>query len=245
VTRVTFLGSGDAFGSGGRLETSLLLESAGGRFLVDCGASALAGLKQRQIAPSSIDAILISHLHGDHFGGVPSFVLDAQFTRRQSPLVIVGPPGLRARVRDAMEIFYPRSSETQQRFPIEFIELDADAPRDVGPLRITAYPVVHFCGAPPYALRVEADGRTITYSGDTEWTDRLIDAAAGADLFICEAYFFEKKVKFHMDYRTLASHRDALSCRRIVLTHMSPDMLARTGEVEGFEIAEDGLVVTL
>ena len=143
-----------------------------------------------------------------------------------------------------MEVLFPKSSETQQRFPLEFVELAPNDVTQVGPPRVTAYPVVHFCGAPPYALRVECDGRSIAYSGDTEWTDNLVKASTGADLFVCEAYFFNKRVKFHLDYQTLAAHKAALTCRRLVLTHMSDDMLDRALG-PGIEAAFDGMVVTL
>lgn len=114
----------------------------------------------------------------------------------------------------------------------------------VGPLTVTPYAVVHPSGAPAYALRVELEGKVVTYSGDTEWTDALIQAARGTDLFICEAYFFDKLVKYHLDYQTLLGHRADLGCERIVLTHMSEDMLRRAGGI-AFERAEDGMTITL
>jgi ribonuclease BN (tRNA processing enzyme) len=240
---VTFLGSGDAFGSGGRLETCMLVEGQGQRFLIDCGPSALAGLKKRDIALADVGTILISHLHGDHFAGVPSFILDGQFSKRQTRLVIAGPPGLVTRVREAQEVLYPRSSETQQKYSIEFIELPPHVATTVGPVVVTPYPVVHFCGAVPYALRVEFAGKTITYSGDTEWTDTLLAAAAGSDVLITECYYFDRKVKYHMDYQSLVANREALRSRRIVLTHMSQEMLGRVGEVRGFDVATDDLVL--
>jgi ribonuclease BN (tRNA processing enzyme) len=242
--RVRFLGSGDAFGSGGRLQTCILIESGGFRGLVDCGASSLIALKRAAVDPNEIDAILITHLHGDHFGGIPFFVLDGQFSRRSKPLVVVGPPGLAERVTRAMEVLFPGSSQARRKFEIELRELADPAPATVGPLRVTPYEVVHACGAPPYALRIDLDGRTVVYSGDTEWTDHLISAAAGADLFICEAYFYDKPVKFHLDYTTLARHRASLGCRRLIVTHMGPDMLARVAELP-VEAAYDGLEVSL
>jgi len=241
---VRFLGSGDAFGSGGRLQTCIVLESAGSRCLVDCGASSLIALKRAGIDPNEIDTVLITHLHGDHFGGVPFFLLDGQFSRRSRNLLVAGPPGLSERVTQAMEVFFPGSSRAQRKFATDFMELAEARPTTIGAMRITPYEVVHACGAPPYALRIELDGRTIAYSGDTEWTDRLLAVAAGADLFICEAYFFDKEVRFHLDYATLARHRSELGCKRLILTHMGPDMLARVAELP-VEAAHDGLEVCL
>jgi ribonuclease BN (tRNA processing enzyme) len=242
--RVRFLGSGDAFGSGGRLQTCILVESGGRRFLLDCGASSLIALKRAGVDPSAIDVVLVTHLHGDHFGGLPFLVLDGQFSRRTRPLLVAGPPGLADRATQAMEIFFPGSSRAPRRFETAFLELQAGNATAVGPLRVTGYEVVHACGAPPYALRVEVDGRTIVYSGDTEWTDRLITAAAGADLFICEAYSYDKAVRFHLDYATLRQHRGALDCKRLIVTHMGPDMLARVADLP-VEAAHDGLEIDL
>jgi ribonuclease BN (tRNA processing enzyme) len=105
-----------------------------------------------------------------------------------------------------------------------------------------AYPVVHPSGAPPFALRVQAGDRTLVYSGDTEWTDVLVEAARGADLFVCEAYTFERKIRFHLDWVTVAAHRADLQCRRLVVTHMSDDMLARLPDLD-VEAARDGLTL--
>jgi ribonuclease BN (tRNA processing enzyme) len=241
---VTFLGSGDAFGSGGRFQTCILVTSSTTTFLLDCGASSLIAMKKQGISPANIETIFVTHLHGDHFAGIPFFILDAQFSRREVPLLIAGPPGIQGRVRDTMEVLFPRSSETVQRFSITFVELPASTPSQVDGLRVTAEPVVHSCGAPPYALRIECAGRTIAYSGDTEWTETLVKVAAGADLFICEAYFFDKKMRFHLDYQSLLEQASKLSCKRLILTHMSDDMLKRRFEVKA-ELAEDGRTITL
>jgi ribonuclease BN (tRNA processing enzyme) len=242
--RVRFLGSGDAFGSGGRLQTCILIESRDSRCLVDCGASSLIALKRAAVDPNDIDTILVTHLHGDHFGGLPFLVLDGQFSLRTSRLTVLGPPGLAQRVTEAMEVFFPGSSRVSRKFETEFLELADATPTTFGPLRVTPYEVVHACGAPPYALRIELHDRTVVYSGDTEWTDRLIPAAAGADLFISEAYFYDKVVRFHLDYSTLSRHRADLDCKRLIVTHMGPDMLARVAELP-VEAAHDGLEVAL
>ena len=89
---VQFLGSGDAFGSGGRDQTCIYVDSPDFRFLIDCGASGLISMKRWGVSPSAVDAILLTHLHGDHFGGIPFFILEAQLiSKRTKPLVIAGP----------------------------------------------------------------------------------------------------------------------------------------------------------
>jgi ribonuclease BN (tRNA processing enzyme) len=243
--QLQFLGSGDAFGSGGRLQMCLHLSGTeAGSVLIDCGASSLIAMKRAGVDPSSIEWVLLTHLHGDHFGGLPFLILDGQFSRRTRPLTIAGPQGVQARVRAAMEVLFPGSSEVARRFALEFVELLDRRPAMLGPAVVTPFTVVHPSGAPAYAVRVDYRGKIIAYSGDTEWTDALVDAADGADVFVCEAYFFEKKVKYHLDYQTLLAHRSRLRCRRLILAHMSQDMLDRLATVDA-EVADDLEVLTI
>ncbi len=241
---IQFLGSGDALGSGGRFQTCIHVTSGESRFLIDCGASSLIAMKCFAVAPGQVDMILLSHLHGDHFGGIPFFILDAQFGRRTSPLTIAGPPGLKQRIGEAMEVFFPGSSQVQQKFAVGYVEFRDRNSVSLGPAKVTPFTVIHPSGAPSYALRVETGGKVIAYSGDTEWTDALVEVARGADIFICETYLFEKKVKYHLDYHTLIDRREALGCQRLMMTHMKEDMLQKLGSLDG-EWAEDGRRVTL
>lgn len=241
--RVRFIGSGDAFGSGGRLQTCILVETHGARLLIDCGASSLCGLKGAGVEPNSIDAVVVSHLHGDHFGGLPFLLLDAMLvSRRTQPLSLLGPPGFAERLAAAREVLFPRSTTMQPRFPLNIDEIEPGQSRTVAGAAVSAFEVAHFCGAPPLALRLEADGKSLCYTGDTEWTDSLIEAAHGVDLLIAEAYFYDKQVKFHLDYATLEAHLPQIGAREVILTHMSGDMLAHVDEVD-VDCAEDGLVV--
>ena len=242
--KVRFLGSGDAFGSGGRFQTCILLELRASRVLLDCGASSLIAMRRFGVEPQTVDAVILSHLHGDHFGGVPFLILDAQFRRRTRPLIVAGPPGVETRVREAMEVFFPGSTRIERRFETRFVELVDRAPVAIGPVGVTGFGVVHASGAPPFALRVAAEDMLVTYSGDTEWTERLVDAARGVDLFVAEAYVYDKRIRYHLDLATLMAHRARLDCRRLVLTHMGEDMLARLGDLP-VEAAEDGMELEL
>lgn len=242
--QLQFLGSGDAFGSGGRLQTCFRLSGAGDSVLIDCGASALIAMKRFGVDPSTIEWIVLSHLHGDHFGGIPFLILHGQFNRRTRPLTIAGPPGTRDRVESAMEVLFPGSSRVARNFAVEFIELAERTATGVGPAEVTGFRVDHACGALPYALRIGYGGKTVSYSGDTQWTENLIEACRGSDVFVCEAYFFDKKVRYHLDFQTLLEYRQALNCRRLIITHMSEDMLGHLSAVE-IEFAEDGKVIAV
>ena len=79
-------------------------------------------------------------------------------------------------------------------------------------------------------------------SGDTEWVDDLLLAVGNSDLLLVEAYFFDKPIKFHLDFATLAAKRSQIDTRRVILTHLSTEMLRRVRET-GYEIAEDGETV--
>ena len=243
--QVRFLGTGDAFGSGGRFQTCIAFSGGGQRVLLDCGASSLIAMKRFGIEPNSVAAVLLTHLHGDHFGGLPFFIVDAQlYAKRTAPLLIGGPPGTPERLIAAMEALFPGSSKVSRAFEVSHVEWRPGQPVPVGPATVTAFPALHGSGAPPFSLRVEMAGRTVAYSGDTEWTPALPEVCRGADLFVCECLMADKPVKFHLDYDTLRAHADELKPRRMLLTHMGPDVLALRDTLS-WETAEDGQAIEL
>jgi ribonuclease BN (tRNA processing enzyme) len=242
--RLRFVGCGDAFASGGRFHTCFHLGGGTEPMLIDCGVTSLVALKRERIDPASIGWITLSHLHGDHFGGIPWLILDGQFSGRTRPLVVAGPPGTEARFRAAFEALYPGATSAERPFAVSFIEMPERTPSAVGPAVITPFEVVHRSGAPSYALRVDYAGKVIAYSGDTEWTDALIEVSRGADLFICECNELDKRVPGHIDYRTLADKRSLLECKRLVITHMSDAVLAHLDDLQE-EAAVEGATVEL
>jgi ribonuclease BN (tRNA processing enzyme) len=238
---VTFAGSGDAFGSGGRYQACMHLRGPGGTapVLLDCGATSLSALRRCGLDPGEVAAVFVSHLHGDHFGGLPFLILDAQFSR---------PPGIARRLPELMECMFPGSASVARRFRLDVVELTPDgaSAATVAGVRAVGFAADHPSGpeGPALSLRLTIAGKVIGYTGDTAWTEALIDVAAGADLLIAEAYYLDKNVPHHLRHADLAAHRDRLGCRRMVLTHMSADMLARRDQVR-FEIASDGLVLRI
>jgi ribonuclease BN (tRNA processing enzyme) len=243
--QVRFVGCGDAFGSGGRANTCFHVTGERVNFLIDCGASSLPPLKHQGVARDDIDLILITHFHGDHFGGLPFLLLDAQFTRRTRPLVIAGPEGIETRLKQVMEALFENSSKTKQRFDLRVVALKPEAASSFGEVKVTPFPVVHGeSGGPFLGYRIETEGRVIAYTADTEWTEALIPLGRAADLFVAEAYTFDRPVKNHLSLKTLEARLADIKPKRLILTHMSDDMLERLGSIP-YEAASDGLVVNI
>ena len=243
MVTVRFVGSGDSFGSGGRFQTCILVDGPRSRVAIDFGTSSLIALAQQGIEPNLIDAVLLTHLHGDHCGGVPFLLIDAMLAaRRTRPLTIAGPRDLVRRMGEIREALFPGSHVMTPRFSLEWIELVPGTPRALLDVVVTARPARHTAETNPTALRVEIGGRVIAYTGDTEWTDEVAAAAQNADLLIAECYYYEKPVKWHLNYPDIVRHVRGAGARRVILTHMSPEMLAHRHQVPE-ECAEDGLVV--
>ena len=241
--QVRFVGCGDAFGSGGRNNTCFHLTGERVNLLIDCGATSLPAMKRLEIVRNDIELILITHFHGDHFAGLPFFLLDAQFSRRTKPLIIAGPQGIEARLTQVMEALFENSSKTRQKFELSVVTLSPEQTVTFGAVSVMPYPVVHGdSGGPFLGYRIEAEGRVIAYTADTEWTETLIPLARDADLFIAEAYTYDKPVKNHLSLAALQSHLDDIKPKRLILTHMDEDMLSRlvtlphTGAHDGMSI---------
>ena len=244
--QLTIAGCGDAFGSGGRLQTCYHVSHGDKAFLIDCGATSIIGLNRFGLDPNGIGTIFISHLHGDHFAGLVWWLLHAQHVaRRSTPLVVVGPKTIESRFVTAAEALFAGSTKVARRFDLRFLELETGTPLEVDGVRVTPFDVSHPSGAPSHALRFEAGGKVLAFSGDTEWVETLIPTAAGSDLFICECYAFEKPTRFHMAWSVIQANIGRLAAKRILLTHMNADMLARREEARGpgILIAEDGMTI--
>lgn len=243
TVRVQFLGSGNAFSDGGRANAAIHLTAPGVSLLLDCGGSAVPAIK-KHVDPASIDAVAVTHLHGDHFGGITFLVLEQHFAGRKKPLVVGGPPSLEQRLRAEEQALFPDFfGPSTLGFPLSTVVLGPE-PTELGGARVTALPVRHVRLAEPHGLRVEVAGKLLAYSGDARFTEHLVAVAKGSDLFICEASFFDRDDPSHISYRQVMAHRNEFEAKRIVLTHLGAETLARLSDLE-LEHTTDGAVIEL
>jgi ribonuclease BN (tRNA processing enzyme) len=246
VVRVTVLGSGDAFGSGGRLHSGYLVEAPGTAFLVDCGPSVLQAMKRIGKDPAVVDFVLLSHLHGDHFGGVPFLFMEYRYeSQRTRPFAVFGPPHTERRVRTLFTALYEKpADEAEQPFPLRFEELVPDRERAIGDVRVLPFIVRHVTELVAFGYRIDVAGRSILYSGDAAWSDDFVARSRGVDLFICECSTYETRLPIHIAYPEIAARRADLGCRRLVLSHLGREPLRHLGEIT-LECAEDGMTLDL
>ncbi len=243
--QVLFLGSGDAFGAGGRHQAGYLVTGGGRIFLLDCGATTLASLKGQGLDAGTIDAVFISHLHGDHFSGLPFLFLEYTYmSPRRRALTIAGPPGTRDRVYELHRAMFSDAGSRPLPFAVDFVELLPERPADTNDIAVEPFRVPHQKNEISLGLAVTVGSRRILYSGDTGWTEALVSKSNGADLFICECSFFETRMDTHLDYMRIAENRHRFGAHRLILTHLGREVLDHRNQID-IELASDGLRLDL
>ena len=243
--RLHILGCGDAFGSGGRNQSGYLVEATDRLFLLDCGPTTLLAMKRAGFDPRRLDAIILSHLHGDHFGGIPFFIIEyLHQSPRDYPLTIAGSPGTEERVRQLYNVMYGGGRNPPDDPPLRFQILTPELMQSVTGIEVFPFRVPHQTHDVSLGLKVGYQHKQILFSGDSAWTDAFIEHARGVDLFLCECSYYDEQPGMHVNYRALAANLARLQCHKLVLTHLGEDMLARRHQLSAIA-AEDGMVIEI
>lgn len=245
MPRVTILGSADAFGASGRLFGCYLVQTSATTLLLECSPTVLQGLKRAACDPATIDVALVSHLHGDHFGGMPFLFMEYRYqTPRTTPIVFYGPPGLEDRSDALFAALYERIAGTDSPFEARFAVAQPGTAWQIGGVTIEPFAVEHVPELVCLGYRITADGKTICFSGDSGWTPSLERAAAGSDLFLCECSTYDTRLGIHVSYPEVAARAAQLGCGRVVLTHLGDEVLTRAASLD-LECAVDGMTIEL
>jgi ribonuclease BN (tRNA processing enzyme) len=241
--KVTVIGSGDAFNGAGRGNACNLVEDSRGAFCVDFGPTALMELKQQRFEPDKLDAVFVTHLHGDHFGGLHLLLIDAQYRAfRKRPLTICGPVGIGAQIDAWYELAY-RGSAAKREFQVRYVELVPGRSARVLGRKVTAFPAAHMGPTDgSLSLRIETDGATLAFSGDTGWTEAMPELADGADLLISECAELNGEPAQHISWERLEPRLGELKAKRIVLAHLGEAVRRKLSRLSSrkVEAADDG-----
>ena len=216
--RLTVVGCSGSIPSARSAASCYLLEAEGFRLVVDMGSGALGAL-QRYAHVSQVDAVALSHLHADHFIDMCSFWV----ARTYSPvgalprIPVYGPAATAERLSRANDD--PDVSGAFDIVPL------TPGRRQIGPFAVTAGHVAHPVEA--FAFRFEHGGQVFTYSGDTGESPVLVELAESADVLLCEAGFPDEPdlpPGLHLSGRQAGQHAALAGARRLVLTHLDPDL---------------------
>ena len=251
--KVTILGSSDAFNSSGRCHSCYLVESEGcGAVMVDIGGSGLLALRRAGRHPHELAGLAITHLHGDHLGGLPFLLLDAAYNEpRTAPLPMVGPVGLASRMNDLFKGTYRELPAMQLPFELSTTEIAPGESASLAGFHIQGFLADHMDPPDlPLSLRVTApDGKSVAFSGDTAMNPQLLVAGDGADLFVAECSALVPPIGRHCTWEDWKVILPVLTARRVVLTHLNhrvrekiPDLLAEAPGSVDLSFADDGLV---
>ncbi len=212
--------------------------------MLESGSSVLAGMKRNGIATDLPDAVLVSHFHGDHFGGIPYLYLEYTFVNnRDRPLTVAGPPGIEQRVCGLYSSLYGAIQCRDLPFELHYVEIEPGQSVELAGFRCEAFQVPH--NAEPFSLgyRIESGQSSLLFSGDSAWTDEFVERSRGTGLFLCECCSMDPLIPLHSSYREILSRRSQLGCKRLLLTHLGEDVRAASGlEIER---AYDGMVIEI
>lgn len=198
--------------------SSYLVEHDGYRIVLDLGNGALGQL-QRHVDLDAVDAVLLSHLHGDHCLDLCAYAVARRYFLDHPPrLPVFGPAGTSGRLAAAYDPF----SRDDLRDVFAFTRIEAGG-RELGPFTITFARVNH--PVETYAMRLEAAGRVLTYSADTAPSEALVGLATGSDVLLCEATYphgTEAPENLHLTGVQAGEHAHRAGVGRLLLTHLPP-----------------------
>lgn len=230
-----FLGTGNAFAPGGLCWNGFL---ANDRYLFEAPPQALMSLNRMGCDVNQVEAVVLSHHHGDHFLGMPFLLLRWQYSGRKAPLTIVGPPGTEQVVRALCSLAYP--GDSAYPFEVRWEELSPGALVAVGELTLEAVAVKHDPKLEhSLGFHARLGNRRFAYTGDSAMCNGVLDLARGAEVLVAECASRSHRVPVHMNLvDDMPKLRAALpESSTLLLTHVD----ARTDAVgmKNTQVAKD------
>jgi ribonuclease Z len=219
--KVKVLGCGEAFDP--KLpNTSLLVDVAGKRLLLDCGYNIPQRVWESVPEQDGIDLIYISHAHADHYFGLPALLTRMKQGKREKPLVLITQPEVQQRIRQVADHGYRESIE-KLPFELRFVDAREGSPVEWSGLQFTFAPTIH-----PFdnlAIRIEAEGTSFVYSGDGLPTEPSTRLCRDTRLVVHEAFHFDP-FPGHGDIEGVLRLADEEGVGAMALVHILRDLRA-------------------
>lgn len=218
--RITFLGVGEAFDPS-EPNISILVETKELSMLLDCGATSGLGIWRYAQNPLELDAIYISHFHGDHYFGIPALLTRSVEEGRTKLLRIIGQEGVEDYVSQIVKLAYP-SILGKAKFPVEFIECSQDISGSVHGVELGFAPTGH--KMPCLAVRMDCDGKSLFYSGDGDPTAQTDALAHGCDCIIHESYTLTHGPDGHSSIPASLAFAKKAQTKQLACIHVRSDI---------------------
>ena len=246
---VTVLGSSNAFNSAGRGNSCYWVHDHLGHYVVDFGPTAPLKCQNLKMPLDQLDAVYITHLHGDHIGGLATLMLDLNYVQnRTRSLKVAGPKGTRARLELLYRVMYPGVLPENLNFQIEYQEWDRSDEQEVFGRTVKSIPAIHDLLAHPCSIAIDNESHRLVFSGDTGWNEDLIELSNQADLFFCECSYEVYLFDGHLSLEEILPQRHRFQCQRLILTHMGTEArkaALKKAQKYNLMVAEDGMQITL
>jgi ribonuclease Z len=208
--RVTLVGTGGPEYVPDRLGISTLVEANGLKLLFDAGQGAGQGIYQSRINPKDIRLIFLTHLHSDHYEGLPGLWMTPWFLLgRDHGIDLYGPQGSREMVKGMRQMFGHDLKMRANKFnPVRTLDIDVHILSDgvifdEKGVRVTAFPVEHDDGNPAFGFRVDYAGHSVVLSGDTTFSDTLVKHSVGADLIVQNIIAFSDRLGMRVEMKAV------------------------------------------
>lgn len=238
--RITFAGVGEAFDDK-LANTSILAESDSTSILLDCGFTAASAFWSAARNPLGLDALYISHFHGDHYFGIPALLVRSVEEQRTKPLTILGQPGVESRIRKLMEMAYSNVM-TKAKFDLYFLECTPGEEVHFGDFKLGFAMGDH--SMPSLAIRLNSTKHSVFYSGDGRPTDATRQLAAGCGLIIHESFSLKKTVPGHGTVDSSIEFAKTAGAHTLAMVHVTrtvrhgqgPEILAKAQNIDGLNV---------
>jgi len=239
---IKVLGTGTSVPSLKRASSAYLVMTDQLTILIDVGPSVVRRLLEFGYAVNDVDLVILTHFHVDHSADLSTFLFACNYgiKPRTKPLLVIGGQGI-MRFYRGLSCIYPWILPKTYRLTVKSL---ARKSMEIGNLCIETCRVNH--NRESIGVKIEENGKSVVFSGDTDYSRSLVNLVRHADLFIAECAFPERKIEGHMNLAVLDRIVKEARPERVIISHLYPDWESYKGVLHApYLIGEDRMEAEL